>query len=522
MKTIIKILIIGFLSVFASCTSDFEEINTNPNRTNVGDIRASGMFEPILYNGINAWQNYSWYWNNELMQFTAFTGGGTRQEHRYFIGDQDWQNVWNTYSRYTNNVLHMYNLSVKQNDKSLQAIALTLKVLYMSNLTDMFGDIPYSEAFQVTSGGTTKPKFDSQKEVYQQMFADLEKANSMYAEKPVFSKPALDGMYGGNMEKWQKFNNSLYLRLLCRVSGRPEMNSAAKMMDIINNSAKYPVFIANADNATVKFTGSDPYRSQFANTNESSFTSSGRKLAEQLIKMTVMTDVNGNQIYEDPRLAIYGKKNPNYLVNNTTVWKGTIAGCTESEQSVADRGTSWLNAAVFCRAEMPASYMDYAEVQFILAEAALKGAISGGQSAAKQYYENAVTASVEKWAELGQFSGIPVTISQENITVFLNSNLASWDLATDKNELIANQKYLALFWIGMEAYHEYRRTGYPKLTIGRGTVFNDYILPTRFAYPNTTMATNNTNAREALSRMGGENNMKTPVWWSKQAIESGI
>lgn len=522
MNTIRKILIIGILSLLASCTSDFEDINTNPNRTNVGDIKASGMFEPLLYNGINAWQNYSWYWNNELLQFTAFTGGGTRQEHRYFIGDQDWQNVWNTYARYTNNALHMYNLSVEQNDKSLQAVALTLKVLYMSNLTDMFGDIPYSEAFQVAEGGTTKPKFDSQKEVYQQMFADLENANSIYAENPVFIKPALDGMYNGSMKQWQKFNNSLYLRLLCRVSGRAEMNTAVKMKDILNNSTKYPIFTSNADNATVKFTGADPYRSQFANTNESSFTSSGRKLAQQLIKMTVITDTYGDQIYEDPRLAIFGKKNPNYKVNNVNVWKGTVAGCTETEQSEADRGTSWLNSAVFCRGNMPASYMDYAEVQFILAEAALKGSISGGESTAQEYYENAVTASVEKWAELGQFSETPVSITQQNITDFLASNLASWDLASDKKELIANQKYLALFWIGMEAYHEYRRTGYPKLTIGRGTVFNDYILPTRFAYPNTTMATNNINAVEALTRMGGENNMKTPVWWSKQAIESGI
>jgi hypothetical protein len=69
----------------------------------------------------------------------------------------------------------------------------------------------------------------------------------------------------------------------------------------------------------------------------------------------------------------------------------------------------------------------------------------------------------------------------------------------------------------MEAYHEYRRTGFPILTIGPGTGQNDFILPTRFAYPNTTMATNSENAQAAVSRMGG-NDMKTPVWWSKQAI----
>ena len=69
----------------------------------------------------------------------------------------------------------------------------------------------------------------------------------------------------------------------------------------------------------------------------------------------------------------------------------------------------------------------------------------------------------------------------------------------------------------MEAYHEYRRTNYPELTIGEGTVFNDYILPTRFAYPTTTLATNAVNSEEAINNMGG-NDMKTPIWWSKQAI----
>ncbi|MBD0824933.1 SusD/RagB family nutrient-binding outer membrane lipoprotein [Aestuariibaculum marinum] len=522
MNTLRKILAIGLVGILTACTSDFEDINTNPNRTTVGDVKASAMFEPILYNGANAWQNYTWYWNNELIQFTAFTGGGTRQEHRYFIGDQNWQSVWNLYTRYTNNILHMYDLSVEQDDQSLQAIALTLKVLYMSNLTDMFGDIPYSEAFQARDGGTTEPKFDSQKEVYEQMFKELETANNLYASNPVFIKPTMDGMYGGSMEQWRKFNNALYLRLLCRVSGRTEMNVGVKMKEIVNNLSKYPTFASNEDNASVQFSGADPYRSQFTNTNENSFTSSGRKLTEQVIKMTVLTDNFGNQTYEDPRLAIYGKKNPNYMVNGVNAWKGTIAGCTEAEQSEADQGTSWLNAAVFCRAEMPGSFMDYAEVQFILAEAALKGYVSGGESAAKQYYEKAVTASIEKWADLGQYSETPVDITEEHITEFLASDLGSWDLAANKEELIANQKYLALFWVGMEAYHEYRRTGYPELTIGRGTVFNDYILPTRFAYPNTTMATNNANAQEALTRMGGENNMKTPVWWSKQAIESGI
>ena len=521
----LKILIICglVLGSLYSCTGNFEEINTNPNRTLVGMIQPSGMFEPILYNSANQWAYRTWYYNNELMQYTAHTGGVTRREHQYFLEDsRDWYGFWNHYATYGRNVAHMYDLSIEHQDRSLEAIALTYKALFFANMTDMFGSVPYEEAMTaIKPGGTLTPKFNTQKEVYEFMFALLEEANDVYATNPVFLNPAMDGMYGGNMEAWRKFNNSLYLRLLCRVGGRAEMNVGTKMTEILNNPAKYPVFTLNADNATVKFAGTDPYINYFGVTSESEFTSSGRKLTEQLIELTVQTDINGSQVYVDPRLPIIGKKNPNAQVNPTNVWKGTVSGCTDIERSEVDRGTSWLNYKVFCRRDAPVTYMDYAEVEFILAEAALKGWIAGGQAEAKNHYEKGVRASMQKWSELGAFSDPVVTISSADMDAYLASPLGSWDLATNKEEFLGNQKWLALFWVGMEAYHEYRRTGYPVLTIGEGTTYNDNIFPTRLGYPNITMLTNGANAEEALQDMGGENDMKTPVWWSKEAITGG-
>jgi len=524
MKKIKSILIIGLmLGLLNSCTKDFEQINTNPNRTVVGMIQASGMFEPILYNSANQWLNRTWYYNNELIQFTAHTGGVTRREHLYFLEDsRDWYGFWNHYATYGRNIAHMYDLAKEQNDRSLEAIALTFKVLFFANATDMFGSIPYEDAFTGRKpGGTLTPRFNTQKEVYQFMFADLEAANDLYATNPVFLNPNMDGMYGGNMAAWRRFNNSLYLRLLCRVSGRTEMNAGTKMTEILNNPTKYPVFTSNAQNATVNFSGNDPYISNFGLTTESEFTSSGRKLTRQLIGMTVQTDGMGNQVYVDPRLPIIGKKNPVVAVNPNNIWIGTVSGCTEQERSIVDRGTSWLNHRVFCRRDAPATYMDYAEVQFIFAEAALKGLIPGGATAAKNYFENAVRASMEKWSALGAFSDPPVSITTSDVDIYLASPLGSWDLAMNKEAFLGNQKYLALFWVGMESYHEYRRTGYPVLTIGEGTIYNDNILPTRFGYPNVTMSTNSANVNEALNAMGGPNDMKTPVWWSKQAITGG-
>lgn len=516
-----KILIITIIAAgIFSCTGDFEDINTNPNATEVGTAGAYSMFEPMLYDGVSDWQYYTWFWNDELIQFTAFTGGTTREEHRYVISNGNWQTVWNFYARWAGDAQHMYDLAVAQDRFELQAIALTFKVLFMSNLTDMFGDIPYSEAFTMQKeNATLTPKFDSQKDVYTQMFADLEKANNIYGmtPAPVFltDKVALDGMYQGRMDAWRKFNNSLYLRLLCRVSGRAEMNAGAKITEILANPENYPVFMSNADNATVNFEGKEPYWNYFHATNNGDFTANGRKLTEQVIKMTVITDeATGKQIYTDPRLPIIG------VTGTSGVWKGTVAGCTREEAGTVNSGTSMLNTPVFCRAKAPSFFMDYAEVQFILAEMAQKGYIAGGETKAKEYYTEAVTASIEKWAEFGQFSVKKVNITAADIATFLNSALASWNNTEDKEQLIAGQKYLALFWVGMEAYHEYRRTGYPVLTIGAGCVANDFILPTRFGYPNVTMATNYANAQEAINRMGA-NNMKTPVWWSKQAIASG-
>ncbi len=515
MKTIKFILTILLAAVlFHACTSSFEDINTNPNQLTVGQIQAIGVFEPILYDGANQWLNRTWFWNNELVQFTVFSGGTTREEHRYFISDGNFSNWWNFNADYANNSLHMYELAEHEDNAALKAIALTWKVFYLSNQTDIFGDIPYSEAFQARSTGNTKPKFDSQKEVYKQMFAELETANTLYAGAQDLSDATRDKMYGGDISQWQKFSNSLYLRLLMRVSGRSEMSSAAKIQTIVNDPSQYPIFVSNADNATVSFSGESPYVNYFGSTTESNFTKSGRHLAEQTIKMMVLTN-DANQTLVDPRLPIIGKTN-----NSGNTWKGAVAGGTIEETTSSNSGASLLNFEVFCRENAAYTFMDYAEVEFILAEAALKGIITGGNAAAKSYYEAGITVSMQKWSDLGIFNSSAISITDLEIADFLQFQGVQFDTNASQaklEELIANQKYVALFWIGIEAWHEYRRTGYPELIIGAGTL-NDHILPTRFAYPSVTMATNSDNANEALENMGGDNDMQTPVWWSKQAI----
>lgn len=526
MKKMMKYFFVAAGTILAgiSCTANFEEINTNPNALVTGSVQARNMFEPLLYDGAKTWDYYTFYWNNQLMQYAGFTGT-TREEHRYKIGDQD-NNAWytNFLGRWANNAHEMLTLARGEENAIFEAIALTLQAFYISNITDMFGDIICSEAFQGREG-LIFPKYDTQQEVYEQIFEWLEAANEIYATGVNFltSEASLDIMYSGSGAAWQKFNNSLYLRLLTRVSGRTVMGSAAKIREIYENPSLYPIFESNADNASVKFTGTAPYINYFEaqGFNDNGFTNE-RRVAAQLIKMTVLTDASG-AVFEDPRLRIWCKKDGN---NN---WKGTVGGGSGAEWSANNSGTSKFNTGAFVRGDRAYVFMDYAEVEFIFAEAALKGWISGGVTAAKEHYEAAIRASIEKWGEEAPYAelsndNVAPDVSEGRVADFLALPAVYFDENYSESiltGLIGDQKYLALFWIGMEAWHECRRTGYPVLEIGNGASYNDFQLPKRFAYVVSAVGSNPTEAAIAIARIKGSDDMLQPVWWSREAIETG-
>lgn len=503
-----------------ACTNDFEEINTDPNKMLVGNLQPYGIFEALFYGMAKQQTSYTYAWNDELAQFTANTGLAAQNVHRYLIIDTNWSTFWNNYAKYGANAVHMYELADKYDDDACRAVALTTKVYLMSNLTDLFGDIPYSEAFR-NSEGIMKPVFDSQKDVYASLLADLETANQLYAKKPTFERPTIDLVYNGDMALWRRFNNSLYLRLLMRVSGREqELGVSEKLRALVQNPSEYPLIRSNAESAMVHNTGVDPYYNYFrpVEKDKSSFTTSSYHITQNFLNLTLLAA--GAETEEDPRLSIWAEQ-----ASESWGWKGTVAGCHPTDQKIVDEGTSRLNYAVLVQDNAPAYLLDYSEVEFCLAEAALKGLIDGGEEAARQHYEAAVTASCNKW---GQLDYLPADVAenirmdQEDIDKLLAGKLAGWDQNENKEELIGNQKYLSLFWVGFEAYNELRRTSYPRVIIGPGTAFNNYELPQRMGYPSTTMGTNGANAKVALDRQGGDNTMRTPVWWSYKAINGNF
>ena len=347
-------------------------------------------------------------------------------------------------------------------------------------------------------------------------------------------------IYGGDIAKWQKFTNTLRLRLLMRVSGRNNAFTPTvgeQINQIISNPGKYPVFESNDDNATVKFSGSAEYYKTYFNSSsfpDDKSLSSDHHIAAQLLDLLY----DASDGFVDPRLRIWIK--PRYVQYPSATEPdviremiGAVSGCTINYNgitSISER-EPYLHYETLVGDTRPNHMLDYDELLFIKAEAAMNGWISGS---AKEYYEAAITASCQKWGEYGIYASYPelnasnkielktVAITQKNIAALLASDHVKWN---NTQQRLAEQKWLSLFWvIGFQMYHEMRRTGYPECKTGMGTIELNATggkFIARYPYPSIAIANNRANYTAAFEAQGGtinDNTMVFPIWWSGQAV----
>lgn len=497
-KIILTIAAAAF--ILTACDEELDRINTDPNNMVVGSVHPSSLLSEVLYSGASAMTNLSYTMANELIQYTVSTNALDAYS-RYVIPNGNSSSLWNHCSRWGASADHMRDLASKEpNFCNFEAIALTMRAYYIQILTDAYGDVPFSEAFRAMEG-ETKPKFDSQKDVYLQLISDLKRANSLYNSStyPMSeSQAAKDLLYGGDLTRWQKFTNSLLLRVLIRISNCSEIDVSEEFAAIYNSPGTYPVFASEEDAAVMRFTGTDSNLNPFGSTNILSF-QAARRAAEFTVDQ--MNDSG------DPRISLY-------FVQVGGQWSGAKSGVVSREESGSGNAAK-LNKAILGSYNSPYSFMNYDEVLFIMAEAALKGFIPGGDAVAADFYTKAVEASVRHWSSLPN-NEEPIT--DRAVNQFLAK--VGWN---GTYEQLMTQKYIALFWCGFESWSEYRRTGYPRLQIAR-TTLNDQILPRRFEYPINTATTNPDNYAIAVERMRkeykGGDDMKTPVWWSKYRIDN--
>ena len=477
MKFLLNIVAaVVLLAGLNGCTKDFEEINSDPNRLNSispGTLLTPIIYEMASYNMNSGADGFTFGVMQVSLPFPSPSGG----VHRYDISENAGAGIWNTSYRWLTNVKETYDISVKLNDPNYQAIAMTLKAWIYGNLTDCFGDIPMEEAGRGDEG-ILRPKFNTQKEVYTTIIADLDSANKLFnvARPMTFGTEIL---YGNNVTKWKKFCNSLRMRSLLRVSKRAEMNSLVLLNNMIANPTLYPVFTSNSDGAVLSLSGISPYLSPW-----------GRAIDFTTFRAASSFFIDNLNAFTDPRLPRFATQARPSTGTGTIGYRGIPSGY-DGNGSAFNYIPSNMNIALVT-APMTVPLMPFAEVEFIKAEVAF---LNNNMPTAKIAYEAGVKASIEQWGAV-----MPATYFANTAAAFNNSL-----------ERIMLQKYYSLFFTDYQQWFERRRTGFPVLPT-QPSMVNNQILPSRFFYPIAVRSTNTTNYQSAVQRMGGDN-LNIKVWW---------
>lgn len=477
MKRTIYISLLALAFTASSCKNNFEELAVNPNTSDHAVPQA--LLAPAIAEVVEANMSRSQRITNELMQVTVNMGDTEGKIFRYDIRTSEADYLWNSWYLQLTNFNDVYTGGIATSNTAYQGIALICQAWVFSLLTDTYGDVPYFNANNAKAGVFT-PAFDRQKDIYSDLFAKLEKANQLLSTAgniPANSDP----IYGGNAANWRKFGNSLYLRLLLRVSNKAELNSIAKIKDMVDNkAATYPMISSNAESAILKWTGTAPYVSPFATWRAADWYTP--KLASFFVD-------NLNE-RSDPRIGKWA-----------TQYQGEYAGVPSGYAvGTNPEGKSSFPTALQIE-PLLGNILNYPEVQFMLAEAAAKGWISSKN--AQTCYETGVTNAITLWGY-----NVP--------SGYLNFQLVKWDdtYSLDKKmDMIQLQKYYALFFTDMQSWFEYRRTGHPVLPKGAG-LLNGGVMPARLNYPVYVQSTNSQNYQAAVAAQGADV-ISTQVWWQK-------
>jgi len=404
-------------------------------------------------------------------------------------------------------------LSKDRGSLSHVGIFTTFRVLLFSFMTDFYGDVYYSQALKGRDG-ILYPVYDKQADIYAGLLKELETASADIENGTEPISAGYDLMFGGDKAQWVKFTNSLKLRLLMRSSAKYS-DAAAK----IAACAALPLLSADDDkNASIDYVGTSPVNSwiggptNWGNGGEFERRRPCKTLVDIMAankdpRMTVWfapveqpwtddpdkngtsfetTDPNGFKYtstweYVDVTVPEIAAQVPNIL-DKDKVYVGFIAGMNgdfkngNGHYNTAAGGTYGnFKVSMYSKlfqqnshALLKAQIMNKDEIQFILAEAAAKGLITGS---ADTYYRTGIKYSMKRWG-----------LSDDAISAYLAQ--PSVALPGDKDgklAKIAEQKWVALFSVASESYLDLRRTKLPN--IFKNGNLATYTFPLRYRYP---------------------------------------
>lgn len=481
-KLLLNIILISSLGLTAiSCDRSLDEVNIDDSR--ITDPVASKLLIPIQYNMASVNYMRANDFTFDIMQVSLDFPNEGNSLSRYYLTENTGAGFWNNSYKWLKQVSDMKLAAIKDGDKNYQAIAMVMNAWIYSNLTDTYGDIPFTEASRLDDG-ISQPKFDRQKDIYVQMLNDLKEANSLFITNKVligsdlFYKAETDP---NGILNWKKFCNSLSLRLLTRILKKNgEVNVHERIQEIVNDPTTFPLFLNNNETAKLDITGVSPMLPPIARPQD--FTT-GRAASEFFVEVLKANN--------DPRLALFFSQAKDLATSQNIGYKGAPSGYAFGTSFNYQPSNMNQNLA---KAPLKILIYPYAELQFTLCELANRGIIQGN---AQAYYENGVKAAIEQWGAV-----MPANY-------FANPNVAY----SGNIDQIMLQKYIALFFVDQQQWFEKRRTGFPVLP-NNGGLLNNGNLPQRLMYPPNPKVLNTTNYQNAVQQMGGDDiNIKT--WWNK-------
>jgi hypothetical protein len=476
MNSIYKLILGGLILGATSCKKELANVNRNPNATENPQpdylLTAAEKLSSDIYWGVD--NNL----NSSLLFIQHWAKIQYTDPDRYIFNNSSFTSLWKTlYGQSITDLNKVISISTQQQNNNYKGVALTLRSWNFQLLTDEYGDIPYKQAGVIDSFLT--PAYDTQRDVYLGLLADLKTAQSLLDP----SGPAIQGdpIYGGRIANWKKFVNSLRLRIALRIADQEPALAQQVLTDIQNEGGSY--FTSNADLAALVYLDSP-------NQNPVSLIFDTRQ--DYRISKTI---VDRLAALNDPRLPIYAQPTDDAPHGYVGVPNGLLTGDANNlGLSKTSRPGDYFRAP-----HAPAVIMSYAEVLFDLSEAVSRGFITGD---AADLYKQAVLAS------LAQYGITDATVTGN----YLAQPSVQYNAANYKQS-IGNQKWIALFGQGLEAFAEWRRLDYPQLSPAvEGTLGGK--MPLRFIYPGSEQSLNGASYQKAVQDQGPDL-LTTRLWFDK-------
>lgn len=493
----IIVAIVLLVSVFSlSSCEDFGDLNEDPNRPTTTHPQL--QLTKIQWNAFREFGGTDPLYANKMLVQTD--GENANQYYKWARG---------SYAPYSNlrDITKMAEEAERIGDNSYIALAKFFRAYYFYNLTLTFGDIPYSQALLAeTEQQHVSPAYDDQKAVFKGILKELAEANDIL--KSSNSIIAGDIIYQGKVEKWRKLVNAFRLKVLLTLSKKTtdtDLNVATAFASIVQNEL---LMTGEEDNAQLVFLNQEGNR--YPEFNSSSF-GSGMYMDSTFIRRL--------QDREDPRLFIFSTqtklgKEAGKAINDFTSYEGgdPAAAYAQVNLKAAEGKVSKVNERYYQDPTVePRMVMGFAEQQFILAEAALRGWINGD---AARYYAQGVKASFKFYHTYAKGYEQYVTEAAAQSYLDKQINNFSANLTVDeKIERIIMQKYLqSFFQSGWTSFYDHLRTGYPSFRRPAGVV-----IPFRWIYPQSEYNYNGTNVSEVIKRQFGEgkDQINQQTWWLK-------